>query len=268
MNEYKTEAERQWDERADRFNEHQKKIQSGLFLEVLRVLREKEFLTDAKILDIAGGSGRYAIPFAKEAREVVMTDISGKMLQHAENNAKEENLSNIRFEKADWADIDLNERSWHDSFDLVFASMSPPLRSDEGLRKMVRASRKHGFIHQIFVDTDSIVLFLEEQLGIRRDFDPHNDRPIIERFFRLLWEEGADPIVQYAEEASDTELSEATALETYGGYEQRAMERGTDLRKLLQEYRKNRKDGLLMREIRRKSAMISWTKASDTGNFA
>lgn len=268
MNEYKTEAERQWDERADRFNEHQKKSVSGLFLEVLRVLGERNLLKDAKILDIAGGSGRYALPFAKEAREVVMTDISGRMLEHAANNAAEAGLSNLRFEKADWADIDLEERDWTDAFDLVFASMSPPLRSDEGLRKMIRAGKKHGFIHQIFVDTDSIALFLEEQLGIRREFDPHNDRPCVERFFRLLWEEGLDPTVQYAEESSDAELEEADALENYRVYAEKATERGTDLSTLLRKYRESRKDGRLMREIRRKSAMISWTKPAGTRNFA
>lgn len=263
MNEYKSEAERQWDERADRFNEHQKKTQSGLFLEVLRFLREKNVLTNARILDIAGGSGRYALPFAKDAREVVLTDISGRMLEHAANNAAEEGLSNLRFEKADWEELDLDELRRQGEFDLVFASMCPPLRTDEGLRKMIRATRTHGFIHQIFVDTDSVASFIEEQLGIRRDFDPHNDRPSVERFFRLLWENGRNPSIQYAEESSDVELTEEEALKNYQGYAERAEKANTDLPSLLRKYRENREDGKLLREIRRKSALIFWTNTEE-----
>lgn len=230
-------AETFWDERADRFNEYQQTSKSTIEDQVMGYLDLQGVLDGAKVLDIGGGSGRYALPLAKRAREVVMTDISGKMLTHAKHNAVAASLDNIRYEKLDWSEADLEALGWKGHFDLVFASMCPALRTAEGLQKMLDATGGYGFINQFIKDYDSVTRFVEDRLVIKRDFDPHNDRENALRLFGELWEKGLNPQVAYTEDVFSKQMSRDEVLEILSrDYGERAKEQGVDLSELLNEY--------------------------------
>jgi SAM-dependent methyltransferase len=55
----------------------------------------------SRVLDFGCGVGRLAIPLAKQAGSVVAVDVSQSMLLTAEQNAREQGLSNIVFVKGD-----------------------------------------------------------------------------------------------------------------------------------------------------------------------
>lgn len=265
MEERKTKAtapsqeETAWDARADRFNEYQKSNPSSIELQVVAFLEEFVSLREARVLDIGGGSGRYAIPLARRAKEVVMTDFSSRMLMHAKNNAAEAGVGNIRFEKLDWAEVNVSNLCREGAFDLVFASMCPPLRTEEGLEKMIAASKKYGFINQFIYDKDSVGNFLDQRLGIVREFDPHNDRESLARFFNEIWKRGFDPQIRYAREVFEKRLSFEEALDILEkDYGEMARERGTNPENLLEEYRRSRGTKDIPVEGKRISAMILW----------
>lgn len=256
---FKSEEEVAWDARADRFNEYQQTNKSPIEDQVLSYLAECVLSQEFNVLDIGGGSGRYAIPLAKRSKEVVMTDFSANMLAHARNNASAEGVSNINFEKLDWSEADLKALGWEQAFDVVFASMCPALRTSEGLEKMIAASKKYCFINQFIVDKDSVGIFLDEHLEIERTFDPHNDRDSVERFFNELWKRGFDPQIRYAVDEYHKEMSFEEALSILEkDYGATAREKGKNIKDLLEEYRKNEGTNNIPVRGKTVSAMILW----------
>lgn len=95
-----------------------------------------------RILDIGGGTGRWAIPLAEMGYEVVLTDISHKMLEVAEEKVKEKGLSNrIQIFKADAENMPLFEDC---SFDMAIAQgdvlsyCQDPLRAAREALRMLK----------------------------------------------------------------------------------------------------------------------------------
>lgn len=253
------EMEKKWDEKADLFNEYQRNNQSPISDQVIEHLERRGLLKGARVLDIGGGSGRYALPFAKRAREVVMTDISGKMLSHAQNNAAEESLSNIVYEKMAWEEAELEKLGWNQGFDLVFASMCPALRSKEGLEKMIAASKSYCFVNQFILDYDSVTQFLNRRLEVKKDFDPHNDRDNAARFFNELWSKNLNPQISYAVDEFSKRMSFDEVMQFVSrDYGEQARIKEVDLETLMKEYGAADGEGEILINGKTVSAMILW----------
>lgn len=65
------------------------------------------------VLELACGTGRIAIPIAKEGISVVGLDFSAKMLEQAKRNSKEHNL------KIEWIEADMTNFSLNKKFSLI-----------------------------------------------------------------------------------------------------------------------------------------------------
>lgn len=259
VEDYRSEDEIRWDARADMFNEHQLNDPSPIEDQVLAFLEEVVSFDGSRVLDLGGGSGRYAIPLAKRAREVVLTDISSKMLAHAKTNATRDGVDNILFEKLDWAEVDIAQSGMEKSFDLVFASMCPPLRTEDGLEKMIAASGKHCFINQFIVDKDSVGIFFDERLDHKRAFDPHNDRESVSRFFNELWKRNFDPQIRYALYDHEKRMTFEEALEILErDYGEIAKGKGLEVKNILREYQELEGTQDIPVRCKTVSAMIYW----------
>src|SRR5689334_25177692 len=70
---------------------------------------------DEQVLDIATGGGHTALAFAPHVREVVATDLTTRMLEAAETYAREQGVTNVRFERADAEELPFADAS----FDIV-----------------------------------------------------------------------------------------------------------------------------------------------------
>ncbi|MEA3283712.1 MAG: class I SAM-dependent methyltransferase [Synergistota bacterium] len=180
-------AEENWDAKANHFNMSQRKDRSGFAKKVVKVLEERGLLAGAKVVDIGGGSGRYAIPLAAHADHVTVTDISSNMLDLAKSNAESLGLDNLSYVKTDWESVDISDLSWSKGFDLAFASMCPAVRSPGGLRKMIAVSKGFCLINQFIVGVDTMADYFRKTLDIKRSYDPHNDRETVQALFNLLW---------------------------------------------------------------------------------
>lgn len=232
-------AEKNWDMRAKHFNMSQHKDRTGFAGKVTSILKDRGVLSGASILDIGGGSGRYAVPLAVSAGHVTMTDISANMLELARENAQQQNLSNLSYVKLDWTDADISALGWEKKFDLVFASMCPAIRSAEGLRKMLASSKGYCLINQFVFSSDSMTDYLMNALGMAHTHDPHNDRATVQAVFNLLWLDGYEPEITYLRHEDKITYTAREAFERYAGrFEQSAKEKGHTLEALIADYAK------------------------------
>lgn len=230
-------AEAMWDARATQFNRAQQQERSGFAERVTAALNARNLLSGARILDIGGGGGRYAIPFAAYAEHVTATDISANMLEIAKDNAERAALDNLSYVKLDWTGADLSALGWEHSFDLAFASMCPAIRSHEGLRRMSEVSRGFCLINQFINDRDSLAAYIIKALGITRAYDPHNDRETVQAIFNLLWLKGYEPEITYLRREEEVALIVEEAVQQYAGrYGEQAQAQGVNLETLMAEY--------------------------------
>ena len=61
------------------------------------VEKQIDILSDKEILDFGGGTGLLALPLAKQAKSVILVDISEKMLEQARLKAEQQDIKNIQF---------------------------------------------------------------------------------------------------------------------------------------------------------------------------
>jgi len=98
-----------------------------------------------KVLDLGCGDGTTALPAARLGADVLGVDIARNLVEAGNRRAREERLTNVRFEQGDAADLrGLDNRS----FDLVvsiFGAMFAP-RPFDVAREMVRVTRPGGRI--------------------------------------------------------------------------------------------------------------------------
>jgi SAM-dependent methyltransferase len=230
-------TEKSWDLRADSFNHAQQKNTTDNSIHVTTALLEKGLLRDQKVLDIGGGTGRYALPFSEYAEEVTIADFSAQMLDIAKRNAENAGRRNLQYIKLNWTDADLQELGWEKKFDLVFASMCQGVRSATGLRKMSSASKRWCQINQFIERKDSLSQKIMKDLRIDPPRDVHNNRDITQALFNLLWLDGFNPEITYLKEKSQQDLSIDEAVDRYSLHFGRAAEeKGGNLKQLIEGY--------------------------------
>lgn len=208
--------ETKWDARAQQFNALQQRDAQTLPQAVSHHLHTR-FPNAKSVLDVGGGSGRYALHFARWAEHILMTDISGKMIDYAAANAKKAHLSNIAFKKLDWYDHTQTERI-QDKFDIVFASMSPAASTIDGIEKMIMFSKGHCAVHQFILSEDTLRDFIVSTLSppsVTPRYDPHNDRQMVQDLFNMLWDRGYSPEVKCFSSETTQTISLEVAKDQY-----------------------------------------------------
>lgn len=108
-------------------------------LEIVRFWRENGVdFRDKRAIDIGCGNGRFAFHLAREAKSVLAVDISQKMLENLEADAKTLNLRNITTVCSSWEDFSTDL-----TFDIALASLTPALNNEEGFLKATRLFEKY-----------------------------------------------------------------------------------------------------------------------------
>lgn len=96
------------------------------------------------VLDLGCGDGTTAIPAAKRGAKVLGVDIARNLVDAATVRAKQEGLTNIRFQQGDACSLDLPEKSF-DTVVSIFGAMFAP-KPYEVANEMVRVSKPGGKI--------------------------------------------------------------------------------------------------------------------------
>lgn len=98
-----------------------------------------------KVLDLGCGDGTTALPAAKRGAEVLGVDIASNMVAAGNRRAKEEGLTNCRFQEGDASRLDGLMDKTFDFVVSIFGAMFAP-RPFDVAREMVRVSRPGGRI--------------------------------------------------------------------------------------------------------------------------
>ena len=109
---------------------------------MIQLLRDRGLFHEGmRVLDVGCGTGRMTIPFAEQGAQVVALDFSEGMLARLRDAIPRSAAARIEIAQDDWDGIDLAERAWEGLFDLVFAAMTPAIRTPESFLKLHHASR-------------------------------------------------------------------------------------------------------------------------------
>jgi ubiquinone/menaquinone biosynthesis C-methylase UbiE len=109
------------------------------------LIKELGISSGIKVLDLGCGDGTTALPAARLGADVLGVDIASNLVEAGNKRAKDEGLTNCRFQEGDASNLrDLDD----DTFDLVvsiFGAMFAPKPFDVA-KEMVRVTRPGGRI--------------------------------------------------------------------------------------------------------------------------
>lgn len=129
-------AQKLWDKAADSFQRVYDLGINEYNRGVLSYLSEKGALfPGARVLDIGCGVGKYGTYFAALGCDVTLTDISGRMLEHAERNMSRFS-SPWRVFRCDFAAVSPEHPLLAGKYDLTVSTMCPVIYSAGGIEKM------------------------------------------------------------------------------------------------------------------------------------
>lgn len=239
-----------WDTRAHRFADE---VGTGehdpFFLRVRRRVGER-----TRVLDVGAGTGRFALPLAEHAAEVVAVDSSRAMLDVLEEAAERRGLDNIRCVHAPW------EEATGLTGDVAICSyVIPKIAAVAGfLRKLDAAARRAAFIYMNAISSDWLLD------AFWRHFHGHRRRPSPTYLdaVTVLGELGISPEVEVVEIPLTARFENVgAAVDHYAGAllldDSPAVRE--KLARLLADWLV-RRDGQLSPPVRsRAAAIISWT---------
>lgn len=249
-------AEKKWDDKAAMYNASQKRQGLDDSTKMAEMLHEKQRLMKGNVLDVGGGTGLYAIPFASYAKSVTITDLSANMLSYAKENALNAGLHNLEYVKLDWNQANLEELGWKNRFDLVYSAMCPAIRSGESIDQMITASKNWCCVNRFVKMKDSVAERIEEILHYSKPYDPHNNRQRVQEIFNDLWEKGYEPEIDYYEESTEKIYTVDEAAAYYGKrFNNIAQSMNKNLREIISDISENNH---LTANKYKKLAFVSW----------
>ncbi|KRN28929.1 methylase for ubiquinone menaquinone biosynthesis [Lactobacillus selangorensis] len=170
------ELEAMWDDFAADYDAIQSESRVGIVADVTAYLAEQHLLQNQVVLDVAGGTGRYAIPFAQVAKQVILSDISAAMLKLAAQHGRA--LTNITYVHQPWSAL---QQRTAPQADLVFAAMFPALQPTE-LAALTRLSRHAVVIVRAVAHTDTVMDSLVKTLDVPQNYDPSADQTLMDQY--------------------------------------------------------------------------------------
>ena len=175
----------------------------------LRMVAEEVPLDkDMTVLDIGCGSGIYGIALAERVGQVTGCDLSPKMIEAARAKAREEGCANIRFVQGDFRSMAFGE-----TYDLVFAHLTPAVCDGETFRKMTDLACRWCFVAKPVRRTDAVLYEARRRAGVPAMEDARDEDFL--RAFAAVWLQGGTPTVRHYADVWDTERPVGEAMRLY-----------------------------------------------------
>lgn len=175
-----------WNDFAPDYVAAQKESRLTITTDLTTYLTQQHILPQASVLDVGGGAGRFALPFARIARQVTISDISPQMLKFAGQAAAQAGLTNITLQQCAWSQLAARPQA-----DVVFASMLPLAATE--LAKFSSLARYFAVLNRAVSHTDSISTELQQLLELPLVADPTNDAAIFADYVLAVRQLGYQP---------------------------------------------------------------------------
>lgn len=252
------ETRRFWDLRADEFNEITNSADTAERRELLAWLEARNaFDKDSRVLDLGCGAGRHVLEFARRTNQVTGIDISPKMVGFAKANTRAAGLKNVDFRVAPWDELDIDACGFRAAFDLVFASMSSAVCSEESLLKFHAASRGSCFLSNFIERTDLLLQRLAGRLFPGVCWPAHEGSVYFA--FNVLWQHGIYADVHCSGTSWSRQWDVQTAFEAYFPvFREFAPERKELDAELMRFLTDEEQDSVVLREVHAKTAWLYW----------
>lgn len=113
---------------------------------------------NSDVLDIGAASGVFSVPFAERGARVTAVETSPPLIELLEANSSIFPDNRVSIVPVPFENIDIADRGWSRSFDLVFVSMCPVIHNWESVEKLLLCSRKFCYISMPVLHTEHSLL--------------------------------------------------------------------------------------------------------------
>lgn len=204
--------EKRWNHRAEEFSKRpMPTVNDHLFLKNL--LEITDIGPDTTVLDIGSGGGHLSIALAPYVKSALGLDVSGNMVKHASESAKEYNADNVRFVHKDWGAMASDDPLIENGFDIVFAHMTPAIGKAADFIKMMDIAKKYLFMTKPVRRHNPTEEGMWKHMGIEPLF-MSSDKDLAFAFM-LGWQRGFNPQFFYEDRIWDNIITVDEALEKY-----------------------------------------------------
>lgn len=139
-----------WDQAAGRYQDVFRLGLNDYNASLLRFWQEEGMLfPGARVLDIGCGVGKYGTYLAELGYDVTLTDISGEMLRHAEENMAKYKTPWAVY-RCDFNEATGREPAFEKGFDLAISTMSPAIHDAATVKKMSDMTRGWCFLARFY----------------------------------------------------------------------------------------------------------------------
>lgn len=175
-----------WNEFAPDYVAAQNESSLAITTDLTAYLCQQQILPHAQVLDVGGGAGRFALPFAHVAQQVIINDISQRMLVYAQQKIKAAKLTNVTVNLGAWQQLALKPR-----VQVVFASMLP--LEPTAVAAFSRLATKYAVLNRAVVHRDSLTAEIQKLLTITPEYDPTDDAAIFTAYQQVVRQLGFQP---------------------------------------------------------------------------
>lgn len=245
-----------WDQLAERFS--QTAIPTRENNGLLDLMFQENILEDCETaLDIGCGAGQYSIALGRYLKQVDGFDLSPEMIARAKAKAVQQKAQNVHFVVCPWDEQTLKQSGFSETYDLVFAHMTPAIRTEDDLTQMMAAAGKWGVLTMHTRRQDRVLDAMEQLLFGTLSTQQRDARLAL--FFTLLWRAGYAPRLHYEPKAWRDTYATDEALAFYKSRLATRHVLGKREEKMLYGYLKSiEKEGTITETVRSTAVTLYW----------
>ncbi len=224
---------------------------------VVTILKDSGALNErASVIDIASGTGTYAVRFAGLCRSILCVDISSRMLEKLQAKCNDLGINNIETVQSDWHAFNPGK------YDLVFCSMSPLLKDMDTVDSFIDCSRRYvAFVTWAGIRENEALNELGSKILRRKPGKHASDMNVL---FNYLYSKGLAPELHFSRGCWEKRRSVSKQIKNLIWRLEMYRPLDEPEKKMVEEYVKERaKDGMMTVTSRVRTVLMLIDKQAD-----